>query len=107
MNLVSFSLRTKGVGNFVRRLWTVFTRFGFTEERTRRDLYATLQALRERGAAPTYFIPAVVLQRHPLLLAGVARDGAEVGIHGYVHNDYRTLSPEEQLAQTKRAMDVF
>src|SRR5581483_5413506 len=33
MNLVSFSLRTKGMGNFARRLWTVFTRFGITEER--------------------------------------------------------------------------
>lgn len=107
MNLIAFSMKTKGLRNFARRLWTVFTRFGFTETRTRAALYALIDLLRDHHAAPTFFIPAVVLQRHPALLAALARDGAEIGIHGYVHNDYRTLSAGEQYKQTEQAIAVF
>ena len=107
MNLVSFSIKTKGTYNFARRLWTVFTRFGFSETETRRALHTVIDALRSYNAAPTFFIPAVVLRRHPVLLAEIAHSGAEIGIHGYVHNDYRTLSKFEQFEQTKQAILVF
>lgn len=107
MRLVGYSIKTKGVSNFARRLWTVFARFGFGEARTRRALYTMLGALREVGAAPSFFIPAVVLRRHPRLLTDLAAAGAEVGVHGYVHNDYRTLSTEEQRAQTAQAVAIF
>jgi peptidoglycan/xylan/chitin deacetylase (PgdA/CDA1 family) len=107
MNLIAFSMKTKGVRNFARRLWTVFTRFGFTETRTRTALYALIDLLHDHHAAPTFFIPAVVLQRHPALLASIVEAGTEIGIHGYVHNDYRTLSTIEQYEQTKQAIKVF
>ncbi len=32
---------------------------------------------------------------------------AEIGIHGYVHNDYRFLSKIEQQKQTQQAISVF
>ncbi len=107
MNLVSFSIKTKGAHNFVRRLRTVFTRFSFSDRVTRSALFALVQALQPYESAPTFFIPAVVLGRHARLIAEVARRGAEIGIHGYVHNDYRTLSTEQQYAQTQQAIDVF
>ena len=109
MNLVSFSVRTKGLHNFTRRLWTVFTRFGFSERRTQQALYAIMESLQrvQTGGAPTFFIPAVVLNRHPKLIAHIARQGTEIGIHGYVHNDYRFLSRAEQYQQTKQAIQVF
>ncbi len=107
MNLVSFSIKTKGVHNFARRLWTVFARFGVSERQTRTALNTLVDVLHTYHAAPTFFIPAVVLNRHPRLIAEIAERGAEVGIHGYVHNDYRTLSKQEQYQQTERAMTVF
>jgi peptidoglycan/xylan/chitin deacetylase (PgdA/CDA1 family) len=107
MNLVSFSLKTKGVHNFIRRLHTVFTRFGFSERVSRKALFALLQTLRPYGSFPTFFIPAVVLERHPNLLGELALDGAEIGIHGCVHNDYRTLSAEQQYTQTQQAINIF
>lgn len=107
MNLVTFSIRTKGLHNFARRLWTVFTRFGVSERQTRRALFSIMNALKPYQAAPTFFIPAVVLRRHAGLITDVVDAGAEVGIHGYVHNDYRYLSLREQDAQTHRAMSVF
>jgi peptidoglycan/xylan/chitin deacetylase (PgdA/CDA1 family) len=107
MNLVTFSMKTKGMHNFARRLWTVFTRFGVSETKTKRALQTVIDSLQPYHAAPTFYIPAVVLGRHPALISEMARRGAEIGIHGYVHNDYRTLSKHEQLRQTKQAISVF
>ena len=107
MNLVTFSIRTKGVHNFARRLWTVFTRFGISETKTKKALQIVIDALRPYDAAPTFYIPGVVLNRHSTLIAEIAHRGVEIGIHGYVHNDYRTLSKDKQLQQTKQAISVF
>lgn len=107
MNLVSFSIRTKGIHNFGRRLWTVFSRFGFSEDRMRKSLTTIVSALKSHDAAPTFFIPAVVLQRHVALIAGIAGSGAEIGVHGYVHTDFRSLSKNAQYKQTQQAITVF
>src|SRR5215469_17320823 len=107
MNLVSFSIRTKGSYNFARRLRTVFTRFGFIESPIRHALYTIMDTLQQYNGAPTFFIPAVVLDRHPKLISEIALDGAEIGIHGYVHNDYRLLSESEQYKQTEKAVSIF
>lgn len=107
MNLVAFSIKTKGAHNFARRLWTVFARFGFSDARSRRTLLAILATVRQHGGSPTFFIPAVVLRRHPELINEIAFCGAEIGIHGYVHNDYRSLSDASQHQQTQQAMAVF
>lgn len=107
MNLVAYSMKTKGADAFTRRLWTVFTRFGLTEGRTRRSLQSMIDALRPYHSAPTFFIPGAVLGRSPSLIRRIQRAGAEVGIHGYVHNDYRALPKDEQVSQTREAMAVF
>jgi peptidoglycan/xylan/chitin deacetylase (PgdA/CDA1 family) len=107
MNLVAFSIKTKGAHNFLRRLYTVFTRFGFSDRVTRRALHALVQALHPYHSAPTFFIPAAVLGRHPRLIAEIAQSGAEIGIHGYVHNDYRMLDACQQHEQTRHATEVF
>lgn len=107
MNLVAFSIKTKGPHNFARRLWTVFTRFGFSEAQTSRALHSVVETLHQFDAVPTFFIPAVVLRRHPKLLAEIAQCGAEIGIHGYVHNDYRLLAKWKQFEQTQKAISVF
>lgn len=107
MNLVSYSLKTKGALAFSRRLGTVFTRFGISEARTRRSLESMIEAVRLYDSAPTFFIPASVLGRSPDLIRRVQRCGAEIGVHGYVHNDYRGLSKDAQARQTREAMAVF
>ncbi len=107
MNLIAYSIKTKGGAAFSRRLWTVFTRFGLTEGRTRRSIQEMIEALRPYGSAPTFFVPATVLGRNPSLIRRAQRLGVEMGIHGYTHNDYRVLSKDEQLAQTGEAKAVF
>ncbi|MBO0777489.1 MAG: polysaccharide deacetylase family protein [Ktedonobacteraceae bacterium] len=107
MNLVSFSIKTKGLRNFLRRLWTVFSRFGFSETRARRSLTAIVEALQSYQAAPTFYIPAVVLRRHPVLMQTMVRNNVEISIHGYFHNDYRSLHEKEQYLQTRQAITIF
>jgi peptidoglycan/xylan/chitin deacetylase (PgdA/CDA1 family) len=107
MDLVAFSIKTKGLHNFIRRLWTVFSRFGFSERRIRKALYAIIDTSHQYSTAPTFFIPAVVLHRHPTLIAKIVQRGTELGIHGYVHNDYRFLNEEEQYKQTQQAISLF
>jgi len=107
VNLVSFSIKTKGAHNFARRLGTVFTRFGISETPTRTGLHSIIDSLHQYNGAPTFFIPAVVLGRHPSLITEISRKGAEIGVHGFVHNDYRTLNRYQQLIQTQRAISVF
>lgn len=85
----------------------MFARFGFSDARSRRTLLSILATVREYGGNPTFFIPAVVLRRHPELINEIAHCGAEIGIHGYVHNDYRSLSDASQHEQTQQAMAVF
>jgi peptidoglycan/xylan/chitin deacetylase (PgdA/CDA1 family) len=107
MDLVAFSIKTKGLHNFTRRLWTIFLRFGFSERRIRKALYAIIDTSHQYSLALTFFIPAVVLRRHPALISGIVRGGTELGIHGYVHNDYRFLNEQQQYKQTQQAISVF
>jgi hypothetical protein len=60
MNLVSFSIKTKGIHNFARRLWTVCTRFSFSEARTHQALHAIISSLQKYNSSPTFFIPGVI-----------------------------------------------
>ncbi len=46
MNLVAFSIKTQGLHNFARRLWTVFTRFGVSETKTKIALQTVIDSLR-------------------------------------------------------------
>jgi hypothetical protein len=73
MNLVAYSVRTKGLRNFLRRITKAFTRFGRSGARTRRALQTIIDALRSFDTAPTFFVPAVVLRRHVPLITNGAR----------------------------------
>jgi peptidoglycan/xylan/chitin deacetylase (PgdA/CDA1 family) len=70
-------------------------------------LDAIVETARCYGTAPTIFVPAVVARRHRRLMAQLAGKGAELGLHGYVHNDYRLLPADDQLRQTRRGLAVF
>jgi len=106
-NLFIFSIKTKGLRNFLRRVHTIFTRFGFSERRGANGLHAIVDALEPYGAGPTFYVPGVVLQRHPQLMAGIAARGAEIGLHGDVHVDYRLLDRAGQYEHTERAIAIF
>jgi hypothetical protein len=80
MNLVTYSIRTKGAHNFVRRFWTVFTRLGVSERPIQQALHAIMDPPQQYNGAPTFIIPAVALGRCLSLIVEIARDSAEIVI---------------------------
>jgi hypothetical protein len=59
------------------------------------------------NCSPTFAVTAVTLKRHPNLIKDLARKGAELAVHGYVHVDHKLLSLEEQMNHLEKAADVF
>jgi peptidoglycan/xylan/chitin deacetylase (PgdA/CDA1 family) len=59
------------------------------------------------GVRPTLPVTAVVARRHPQVMRWLADRGVELAAHGYVHNDYATLSRAAQFEQVQRARDEF
>jgi polysaccharide deacetylase family protein (PEP-CTERM system associated) len=58
---------------------------------TTRDLLDLLDACDVRG---TFFVLGWVAERHPTLVAEIARAGHEVGSHGHLHERVYELTPE-------------
>jgi polysaccharide deacetylase family protein (PEP-CTERM system associated) len=58
---------------------------------TTRDLLDLLDACGVRG---TFFVLGWVAERHPTLVAEIARAGHEVGSHGHLHQRVYELTPE-------------
>jgi peptidoglycan-N-acetylglucosamine deacetylase len=55
---------------------------------------AVLDALREAGAAATFFLVGEQVERYPALVAEIAAAGHEIALHGYRHRNALRLSPE-------------
>lgn len=62
-----------------------------------------LDGLRQRGVRTTLFVVATVAQRHAGLLRRWAKEGHEVGVHGWDHEILRERSAPEFLAECRRA----
>lgn len=62
-------------------------------------------ALLERQAVPaTFFVPGIVAERWPGVVARIVGAGHEVGLHGYLHRAPVDLSPTEQRREIERAV---
>ena len=107
MNRFKFVLESRGIGNSLERGWQVATRFGVTSGRMERRLLAYTDVLGRHGARPSLPITARVLARNPHVARGLDRRGAELCVHGLVHNDLSRLAPEIQAEQITAACAIF
>ncbi len=107
MNLIAFSLRGKGPRNFLRRIFSIGSRFGFTSVRMERSLLIYIEALKKYGVAPTFPITAAVLQRHHTAISSFLSDGVEFAIHGFTHGDYSQMSAAKQKKELEKAVATF
>lgn len=91
----------------VRRTLALTDRYGITaaraEERTRR--FVELLAL--RGVAPTLAVPGTVVRRHGHFARELVAGGVDLAVHADDHVDFRGLTPNQQEAQLRRAIDAF
>jgi peptidoglycan/xylan/chitin deacetylase (PgdA/CDA1 family) len=107
MNIPKFFYNSRGVGNLLKRIPTLFQRFGFTSDKIEKALTTYVEITRRFGCYPTFPITATTLKRHPRMIQKLQTKGAEFAIHGYVHTDYSQLSGEEQRKHFKKAIRIF
>ena len=57
------------------------------------------------GIKATFFVPAVVAKLHPEEMRGLAGEGHEIGIHGWIHELNSKLPPKDERDLQMRAAD--
>ncbi len=107
MNLAGFLLKSRGVVGLSKRIPSLFTRFGVSEEKIARCLYAFTDITKDFGVKPTLAITANLIPRHPKLIRSLQDRGVEFAIHGLVHTDYAQLTLSEQRHHIKKSMELF
>lgn len=94
---------SRGPRNALTRLPTIIDRFGMTPRKSVARLERLLEVTGRYDVRPTLLVTAMVAKRHPAIVRWLMDRGVEVGAHGYVHNDYASLSRDEQIQQIRRA----
>lgn len=63
-----------------------------------------LDAYRRFGIKQTFFVPGWCVEQYPGAVEGMARDGHEVGFHGYLHEAPNRLEREEEHYWMRRSI---
>ena len=71
------------------------------------SVQSMLSAFSARGWKMTCFVEGEAAALIPGLLKALAEAGHEVGCHGFVHQDQRTLPTEALRADVDRALEIF
>jgi len=101
---LSFVLgHSRGPRNALSRLLTIVERFGISPRKSEVNLSILMDVVERHGVRPTLAVTAVATLRHPNIMRGLQVRGAEMAAHGYVHNDYSSLSAEQQRRQVRAA----
>lgn len=77
------------------------------ESRVVRNTERLLDLFAEHGARCTFFILGWVAERHPALVARIAREGHELASHSYWHRLVYELTPDQLREDLRRARDVI
>lgn len=77
------------------------------ESRIERSLPKLLNLLEENGTKATFFILGYLAERFPRLVEEVAREGHEVGSHGYSHQFVYKQTMEEFKQEMKKSLEIL
>ena len=104
MRWLSFVLgHSRGPRNALTRLFTIVERFGISPRKSEVNLSTLMGVVERHGVRPTLAVTAIATLRHPDIMRALQDRGAEMAAHGYVHNDYASLSAEQQRRQMQAA----
>ena len=104
---VGLTVKAKGLDGIATRAETILSRFGVAEAKTRAALDEYVKITDRAGARPTLPITAVVLSRHPRLIAAYVEQGVEFAVHGLVHRDHASTDLATQSAGIAEAAQRF
>jgi peptidoglycan/xylan/chitin deacetylase (PgdA/CDA1 family) len=66
-----------------------------------------LDELDRRSLTATFFVEAINCELYPDAVREIARRGHEVGHHGFSHETWRELSPEDERETLARGLEAF
>lgn len=75
--------------------------------RIERNTERTLEILASHGCSATFFAVGAIAEKHPGLIARIARAGHELACHSFAHRQVFALGPDEFCKDTKRAKDAI
>ncbi len=82
-------------------------RYSYGRYGVRVGVRRVLDLLDRYGVRATFFIPALDVEAYPETMERIAAAGHEVAGHGYAHEDFSRLAPDEQRAVLQRSEAVF
>jgi peptidoglycan/xylan/chitin deacetylase (PgdA/CDA1 family) len=83
---------------------------GHAEQRafgSRVGIWRLLDMLDRVGVKGSFYVPALVAERHPQLLPAFIERGHEIGLHGYFHELAQHSSDAEFEASLEASLDLF
>src|ERR1700761_3670283 len=66
-----------------------------------------LGLLKHLQVAATFFIPGFIVENHPKMVAAIAADGHEIGLHGYLHEKLAGLTENEEETLLLRCIKLL
>ena len=66
-----------------------------------------LALLDRYGIKSTFFVPGMVAEQHPALMADVLARGHEIAHHSYSHRWILSLTPEEEREEFERGIEAI
>lgn len=97
----------RGIRFIYKRGSILLHRYGFSSTKAAARIESCLNALMKFKCAPTFFVPAIVVQRNLPFIHFLQKQGCEIGVHGYNHVDLNTYLPEDASRQLLRAVEVL
>lgn len=97
----------RGMRFVFKRGSALMNRYGFTPSRTYQRVNNSLATMAKFDCSPTFFVPAVVVQRNLPFILSLQERGCEIGVHGYNHVDLRSYPPEDSSNQLLRAAEAL
>jgi Polysaccharide deacetylase len=72
-----------------------------------RALPRLLDELDRHGLTGTFFVEAINCELYPEAVAGIAARGHELGHHGWSHEEWAALAPDDERAALARGLNAF
>lgn len=101
-------LRTKGFLGLYYRSRQILQRFGITSKKIENCLDTFINITTDEfGYNPTLCVTAILLDKYPKIIEKLDHKKAEMGIHGYIHTDYKILSEKRINDDLQKAKSTF
>ncbi len=107
MEYLKFLKKYRDADNLKKRLRKIWRRYGISGNRMRGNILAFVNTLNRYDIVPTFPTTARVLINHRKYFRSFSPEEVEFAIHGYYHQDYTMLPPQERKEQLMRAYFAF